>query len=144
MEQCIVTWALPEMCAGIPGQGAIDAWFTLLIELELKDLQGIPYCGGTADIQKFFDQIQRDIIYKAAELGGMPRNILKAYASFAENLQAHNSINGCIGKAHTRRCGIAQGCPLSMMFVALHVGPWVVEMNKLNKKDDTNMKKRCQ
>ncbi len=46
MEQWISTWALPEMYAGIPGQGAIDAWFSLLLELELKEHQGTPYCGG--------------------------------------------------------------------------------------------------
>ena len=55
-----------------PAKGVIDAWFALPLELELKDLQGTPYCGGTADIQQIFDPIQRDIIYKAAELAGMP------------------------------------------------------------------------
>lgn len=42
MEQWIATWALSDMYAGIPGQGAIDAWLSVLLELELKDLQGIP------------------------------------------------------------------------------------------------------
>ena len=36
MEHWINTWALPGMYAGIPGQGATDAWYTLLLELELK------------------------------------------------------------------------------------------------------------
>ena len=75
------------------------------------------------------------IIYKAAELAGMPQHILGAYTRFAEHLQAHNSINGNIGKAQTRKCGIPRGCPLSMMFVALHMRPWIVKMNLLNKDD---------
>ena len=90
------------------------------------------------NIQKFFDQIQRGIIYKAAELAGMPKTILGAYRRFAGNLQAHNSINGKLCKAHTRRCGIPQGCPLSMMFVALHMRPWIVKMNMLNREDSNN------
>ena len=106
---------------GIPGQGATDAWYNLLLELELVDLQGTAYCGGTADIQKFSDQIQRGIIYKSAELGGMPMHILGAYERMVENL-----------KAHTRSCAIPQGCPLSMMFVALHMRPWLIKMDELN------------
>ena len=113
------------MYAGIRGQGTTDAWYNLLLELELDDLNGTPYCAGTADIQKFFDQIQRGIVYQAAEVGGMPKHILRAYSSMVEQLQAHNAIAGCIGKAHTRSCGVPQGCPLSMMFVALHTRPWL-------------------
>lgn len=132
LSEWISLWALPDMYAGIPGQGATDAWYNLLLELELDDLQGTSYCGGTAYIQKFFDQIQRGIVYKAAEEGGMPKHILNAYTSLVENLQAHNAIAGCIGKGHTRICGIPQGCPLSMMFVAFHMRPWLMEMHQRN------------
>ena len=118
------------MYAGVPGQGATDAWYNLLLELELTDLQGTPYCGGTAGIQKFFDQIQRAILYKAAEMAGMPKQVLRAYSKFAGGLKAHNRIDGCIRKAHTRKCGIPQGCPLSMMFVALHMRPWLQQMKQ--------------
>ena len=58
------------------------------------------------------------------------------YVSMIENLKAHNAIAGCIGKAHTRSCGIPQGCPLSMMLVAYHMRPWLIEMNELNKTND--------
>ena len=124
----IDTWADPNIYAGVPGQGETDAWYNLLLELELTDLQGMPYCGGTADIQKFFDQIQRTILYKAAELAGMPKQVLRAYSKFAEGLKAHNSIDGCIGIARTRKCSIPQGCPLSMMFVGLHMRPWLQQI----------------
>ena len=59
----------------------------------------------------------------------MPKHILQAYVSMVENLKAHNAIAGCIGEAHTRGCGIPQGCPLSMMFVALHMRPWLIKMH---------------
>jgi hypothetical protein len=55
LSQWIAEWALPDMYAGIPGQGATDAWYNLLLELEMDDLQGTPFCGGTANIQQFFD-----------------------------------------------------------------------------------------
>ena len=108
LSERISLWALPDMYDGIPGQGATDVWYNLLLELELDDLQGTPFCGGIADIQKFFDQIQRGIVYRAVEEGGMPKHILNAYVNLVQNLQAHNSIAGCIGKGHTRIYGIPQ------------------------------------
>ena len=70
-------------------------------------------------------------MYKAAELGGMPMHVLRVYMSMVEQLKAHNSIDGCVGKAHTMSCGIPQGCPLSMMLVALHMRPWLIKMDDL-------------
>jgi hypothetical protein len=61
----------------------------------------------------------------------MPKHILRAYTSMVVQLEAHNSIDGCVGNANTRSCGIPQGCPLSMMFVALHMRPWLINMDDL-------------
>ena len=36
-----------------------------------------------------------------------------------ENLEVHNSLAGALGKAHKHPAGIPQGCPLSMMFLAI-------------------------
>ena len=33
---------------------------------------------------------------------------------------------------YTRRCGIPQGCPFSMMFVALLMRPWIIMMRNAN------------
>ena len=57
-------WALEEMFAGIPGQGAVDAWYQTLMDIEMLLLDGTPFCGGAADIHKFFDQIQRRLVYE--------------------------------------------------------------------------------
>ena len=34
MEQWIATWALPEMYAGVPQTGAVDAWHKALTDIE--------------------------------------------------------------------------------------------------------------
>ena len=57
MEDWVREWALPEMFAGVAQQGAIDAWYQVLTDIEDMPLSGIPYCGGAADIHKLFDQI---------------------------------------------------------------------------------------
>ena len=61
----------------------------------------------------------------------MPVQILKAYARYVEKMKVYNSIGGAIGHPYTRRCGIPQGCPFSMMLVALIMRPWICLMEKL-------------
>ena len=58
----------------------------------------------------------------------MPPQVLNAYMSFVENLQVYNSLAGGLGTPYGRRCGIPQGCPFSMMLVALIMRPWIVLM----------------
>ena len=50
LEGWIRGWALPEMYAGVPNQGATDAAYSVLLEVELLTMKGIPFCGGAADI----------------------------------------------------------------------------------------------
>ena len=46
LEGWIRGWALPEMYAWVPNQGAADAAFQVLLEVEHLTLEGVPYCGG--------------------------------------------------------------------------------------------------
>ena len=82
MEDWIGTWATPEMFAGIKGKGAQDGWYDTAIAFELANAHGLPVTGAAADIHKCFDQIQRQVVYKTAEMAGMPKGILHAYKAF--------------------------------------------------------------
>ena len=65
-----------------------------------------------------------------AKRAGLPTKILDAYSRFLENLVVYNSVAWSLGKKLTRRCGIPQGDPLSMMIVAMIMRPWLVRMEK--------------
>ena len=52
LEPWVRTWALPEMHAGVPELGAVDAWMEVCSLLEDLKLEQKHYCGGTADITK--------------------------------------------------------------------------------------------
>ena len=54
--------------------------------------------------------------------------MLTAYVAFMEKLQFHNAVAGALGRSHRRDAGIPQGCPLSMMFIAFLMRPWVQSM----------------
>ena len=51
-----------EMYAGVPGSGATDAWYKVLLDIELMKVEEQPFCGAAADILKFFDHIVRDLV----------------------------------------------------------------------------------
>lgn len=62
MSEWVDQWKLPEMFAGAPEMGATDAWHMALTRLEESKLNDIQFCGGVADIAKFFDQIRRKVV----------------------------------------------------------------------------------
>lgn len=66
-----------------------------------------------------------------AAYAGMPRKVLGAYKDYIERLKLHNCLAGGVGTPHARRCGIPQGCPFSMMHVALIIRPWIIIMRTL-------------
>ena len=51
--------------------------------------------------------------------------ILFTYRKFQENLQMRNTIAGGLGQQILKPCGIPQGCPPSMKFIALIMLPWL-------------------
>ena len=128
MQGWIESWCIPEMYAGVPGVGAVDAWHEALTEMEETKLNGKAFCGGVADIAKFFDMIIRPVVYRLAKAAGMPQRVLNAYINFLENLTVHNSLVSGMGTPYRRRCGIPQGCLISMTIVALIMRPWVAQM----------------
>ena len=82
------SWCTSEMHAGVPELGATDAWYEALTKIKSLKLNNLEYCGGVADIAKFFDQIIRTLVYRLAKAAGMPARVLIAYKSFLENLLA--------------------------------------------------------
>ena len=123
-------WALPEMHAGVPEMGAVDAWYEVLTTLEEHKFNGKQFVGGVADIAKFFDQIRRELVYRTCEAAGMPTGVLRAYTAYLENLKVYNCVAGGMGTPYIRTCGIPQGCPFSMMNVALIMKPWIRKIRK--------------
>ena len=128
MQPWVNQWMTTEMYAGVPGSGATDAWYKVLLDIEQMKVEEQPFCGAAADILKFFDQIVREVVYKMASLAGMPKKVLSAYKRYVEGLKVYNCLAGGVGTPYVRKCGIPQGCPFSMMLVALLMRPWILIM----------------
>ena len=85
-------------------------------------------CRPKPDFHKCFDQICRPLPYVLLYLTGFPQRVLTTYVAFMEKLQFHNAVAGALGRPHRRDAGIPQGCPLSTMFIAFLMRPWVQSM----------------
>ena len=131
LEGWIAGWSTDAMFAGVPEQGAEDAWWMTSVKMECWHATSTPFSGSSADIAKCFDQIVRPLLYGIAHIAGMPRNVLGPYMRFAEATMVHNTIGKGLGTAYSRRCGIPQGCPLSMMCIALILRPWTIAMDTM-------------
>ena len=97
IDRWIKSWATSDMFAGLPGQGAQDAWYSTSILTEYLSCTGQQFSGGAADIYKCFDQIKRGIVYKRMKGAGIPEGILQGYINFQEALQVRNAVAGGLG-----------------------------------------------
>ena len=86
------------MYAGIEGQGAADASYGTALQIEHCMVHGVDFTRGASDVYKWFDQIQRPIIYAVLQKAGMPLRVLKTYEKFQEGVTAYNTIAGGIGE----------------------------------------------
>ena len=86
------------MYAGIEGQGAEEAAYSTAMFIEHCKLSKTEFTGGAADIYKFFDQVQRDLLYTILEKPGMPTGISEAYKRFLDKMIVYNTIAGGVGE----------------------------------------------
>merc|ERR1712139_283251 len=93
-------------------------------------LEGIEFYGVAVDIAKYFDQINRALVYMLMKAAGIPTKVLDAYARFQEELKVRNTIGGGLGQKYKARMGVPQGDPFSMMAAAIVMRPWAVMMRE--------------
>ncbi len=132
LTEWIDTWDHPALNAGVPGKGAQDAWMRTALNLEHNKLQAKQTAGGSIDVFKCFDQVNRPLIAELALEAGMPPRILHAYFRYIDNLQVRYQVGHTIGINHYERCSIPQGCPFSMAMIALVTRVWISYMEEIH------------
>ena len=110
------------------GKGAGDAAYGSALLLEWCRLAKQDYSGGAADIYKCFDQLVRPLVDKMLAAAGMPSAIRTTYIKYIDTLVVRNTIAGGLGEPYTKKTGIPQGDPFSMMITALLLRPWISQM----------------
>ena len=117
-----------DIYAGGEAIGTLGATYGIGTHMEELDLAGIPYYGANIDMQKYFDQINRDLVYKIMRAAGMPEKILETYKKFQEELEIRSTVGRAIGQKYRSKMGVPQGDPFSMLAAAIVMRPWVAMM----------------
>ena len=125
LEDWTREWAHPAMFAGVKGGGADLAWWHTAAQREAAMLKDMCYRLGMADIWKCFDQVVPLLAHSILAIAGVPAPTLGAYSRMMNNVTVVNSLSIGIGEPYRRHCSIPQGCPWSMMILALLVRPWI-------------------
>ena len=73
-----------HICRGEP-IGTVGATYGAGIYMEELALAGMDYCGGAADMAKYFDQIPKETVYLLARAAGMPTRVLETYKKSKKN-----------------------------------------------------------
>ena len=110
--------------AAFRGRNATTAWWSTAAWAEEARLLDIPCVTSGLDIYKCFDQLPRTFIYAALAAAGVPNTVLGPYLRFMEGLQLVNSLGTGLGEPYTRPTAIPQGCPASMLAMAVLSVPW--------------------
>jgi hypothetical protein len=116
---------MPNFFAGGPGASAEDAWWLTALSVEYCKVKKKIFTAGIADMLKCFDQIIRPLLKAVLLMAGMPKAVVDAYMRYHDQVFIYNALAGGFGKPYKKRCSIPQGCPFSMMFIALLMLPWV-------------------
>jgi hypothetical protein len=130
----IKSWDVEHINSGVPEKGAMDAWLQTALHNELNNVSGHDVAGGSIDIFKCFDQINRSLIFKIAKEAGMPMRILNPYMRYIGNIATRYQVGKTKGAPHCERASIPQGCPFSMTMIALLMVPWIRIMTDLGVK----------
>jgi ribonuclease HI len=131
IEDWVELWDDPALHV-IGGKGALDAWFNKALSIEAAKLEGIHIAGGSVDVYKCFDQVNRELLFLLAQQAGMPMRILRPYFDYIDQIEVRYQIGKYIGKPHRERCSIPQGCPFSMALIALFMRVWVSKMRSID------------
>eukprot|EP00969_Alexandrium_andersonii_P203701 9000876-Alexandrium_andersonii.AAC.1 len=78
------------------------------------------------DMFKCVDQAARELVLAVALHAGCPTEGAGPWYRYLQGLSSYSSVGEGIGAPYKRRCAIPQGCPLSMMWIALLSRPLIL------------------
>ena len=110
----------PMTCFGnLPRRSANQLWYSIQTELERSYEDATPMAGCMMDIVKAFNHLPRVPIIQASLILGIPAPIVRAWSKALVSLERRFAIRGSIGKALRSTTGLAEGCAMSVVGMAV-------------------------
>ena len=115
----IAQFAPPGLLGNLPGAGASDSWYTILLQIEGAYRAGTELFGVAVDLVKAYNMLPRLPVAAFARMCGIPDHILTPWVSMLTQLRRHFKVRGSTGPPLLSSTGFAEGDPLSCLAMAV-------------------------
>ena len=115
----VAKYAPPGLLGNLPGAGASDSWYSVLLHIEQAYRQGTAICGVAVDLVKAYNMLPRLPVVAFARMCGIPDAILQPWVSMLTQLRRHFKVRGSTGPPLLSSTGFAEGDPLSCLAMAV-------------------------
>ena len=117
-----MTISLKQQC-GLPNRQIFNNHLNILSAIDFTNDFVQPLAILQIDFYKAFDTISHEFILSTASKLGIPVTLLNWIRIFLTNLTAQLNLNGYLSDPISVKCGIRQGCPLSMLLFLIGIEP---------------------
>ena len=121
-RQCLKHLSLlaPQNCYGnMPHRSANQLWYTMQCYIERAYDDQSTMSGCLVDIVKAFNHLPRLPIIRASIHLGLPRPVVRAWSNALVKLERRFAIRGSIGPPLRSSTGLAEGCAMSVVGMAV-------------------------
>ena len=114
--------SLHQQC-GLPNRQIFNNHLNILSAINYTNDFLQPLAILQIDFYKAFDTISHEFILSTASKLGIPDTLLNWIQIFLSDLTAQLNLNGSLSDPISIKCGIRQGCPLSMLLFLIGIEP---------------------
>ena len=116
------TISLEQQC-GLPNRQIFNNHLNILSAINFTSNFVQPLAIFQIDFYKAFDTISHEFILSTALKLGIPVTLLNWIRIFLTDLSAQLNLNGYLSDPISVKCGIRQGCPLSLLLFLIGIEP---------------------
>jgi hypothetical protein len=111
---------VPNQAHGfLPGRECAQVWTHLQGYIELCLQQRLDFCGFSTDLEKCFNNIDRDVLFTLAQHVGFPASLLHAWRSFLDTFERAFEVRTALSTGLRSSQGLPEGCSLSVVGMIL-------------------------
>jgi hypothetical protein len=115
---------------GVPGKTILDAVAQIRDAIGYSDAARRPLCVVSLDFRQAFDRISHQYLHAILPAYGVPPLFCERVRSLYRTATAAVRVNGHLSHVFPVRCGVRQGCPLSMALFGLAVHPLLASLER--------------
>eukprot|EP00435_Cladocopium_sp_Y103_P062884 s241_g24.t1 len=119
MLHMLEPWIHADAHGFLPSREPAQTWVHVQAAVELSLQSSLPLAGVGTDFVKAFNCIRREPLWLLAEAVGIPSTLLHPWKGYVSSFTRRFVVCNHVSAAHSSSQGFAEGCPLSVLAMAL-------------------------